>query len=149
MKSVIEVLLDRNPGLEFTNDDMCYQGLKTVCANPDSPGNAMDDPDSMPTREEWDICVEIAKTGPDSIKDFAVARSDYVKNGGVAVVCTEDGWRTRRTDPSGRGGEHAPGYQGITDQLDQLYHDIDAGKLDKTGEWYKGIKAVKAAHPKS
>ena len=38
-------------------------------------------------------------------------------------------------------------YPAWTEQLDQLYHDIDAGKLDKTGTWYKAIKAVKDANP--
>lgn len=32
------------------------------------------------------------------------------------------------------------------DQLDQLWHDIDEGKLDKTGSWYTAIKAVKDAN---
>tara|TARA_Y100000593_G_scaffold81579_1_gene152687 strand:- start:1117 stop:1470 length:354 start_codon:yes stop_codon:yes gene_type:complete len=41
-----------------------------------------------------------------------------------------------------------PGYASIGDQLDQLFWDIDAGKLDKTGEFYKAIKAVKDAHSK-
>ena len=39
-------------------------------------------------------------------------------------------------------------YASIGDQLDQLYHDMTAGKLDATGEWHKAIKAVKDAHPK-
>ena len=39
-------------------------------------------------------------------------------------------------------------YGGWNEQLDKLYHDIDAGKLDKTGEWYKAVKAVKDANPK-
>ena len=39
-------------------------------------------------------------------------------------------------------------YGAIGDQLDQLYWDIDAGKLDKTGEWYKAIKKVKTDNPK-
>ena len=39
-------------------------------------------------------------------------------------------------------------YAEISDQLDQLYKDMLAGKLDATGEWAKGIKAVKDAHPK-
>ena len=34
------------------------------------------------------------------------------------------------------------------DQLDLLYHDMDADKGDKTGEWYKAVKAVKVANPK-
>lgn len=39
-------------------------------------------------------------------------------------------------------------YGSIGDQLDQLYWDIDAGKLDKTGAWYKAIKKVKTDNPK-
>ena len=39
-------------------------------------------------------------------------------------------------------------YGSIGDQLDQLYWDIDAGKLDKTGSWYKAIKKVKTDNPK-
>jgi len=39
-------------------------------------------------------------------------------------------------------------YADIKDQLDQLWHDIDDGKLDKTGSWYKSVKAVKDSHPK-
>ena len=33
-------------------------------------------------------------------------------------------------------------YPSIGDQLDALYHDMTAGKLDATGEWHKAIKAV-------
>ena len=40
-------------------------------------------------------------------------------------------------------------YLPFAEQFDQLYHDITAGKLDATGEWYKAIKAVKDANPKS
>ena len=39
-------------------------------------------------------------------------------------------------------------YPTIAEQLDKLYHDMTAGKLDVTGEWHKVIKAVKDAHPK-
>ena len=39
-------------------------------------------------------------------------------------------------------------YNQIQDQLDQLYHDMTAGKLNATGEWHKAIKAVKDANPK-
>jgi len=42
----------------------------------------------------------------------------------------------------------ATAYAEIKDQLDQLYHDMTAGKLDATGEWHKAIKAVKDATPK-
>ena len=39
-------------------------------------------------------------------------------------------------------------YGSLGDQLDQIFCDIDAGKLDKTGEWYKAIKAIKDSNPK-
>tara|TARA_B100000927_G_C16409015_1_gene446540 strand:- start:58 stop:345 length:288 start_codon:yes stop_codon:yes gene_type:complete len=43
------------------------------------------------------------------------------------------------------------GYDAVTNQLDQLYHDIKDGKFGadaKTGEWYVGITSVKTAFPK-
>jgi len=32
------------------------------------------------------------------------------------------------------------------EQLDKLFHDIEDGKLDKTGTWYTAIKAIKDAN---
>ena len=42
----------------------------------------------------------------------------------------------------------ATAYAEIKEQLDLLYHDMLADKGDKTGEWFKAIKAVKDANPK-
>ena len=39
-------------------------------------------------------------------------------------------------------------YLSWQEQLDKLYHDINDGKLNKTGSWYKHIKAVKDANSK-
>ena len=39
-------------------------------------------------------------------------------------------------------------YASVGDQLDMLYKDLLAGKLDNTGTWAKHIKAVKDANPK-
>ena len=39
-------------------------------------------------------------------------------------------------------------YASFGDQLDMLYKDIVAGKLDTTGAWATHIKAVKDANPK-
>ena len=39
-------------------------------------------------------------------------------------------------------------YASFGDQLDMLYKDLDAGKLDTTGTWAPHIKAVKDANPK-
>ena len=44
------------------------------------------------------------------------------------------------------------GYEAISNQLDQLYHDIDAGKFGsdaKTGSWFVGISSVKTAIAKT
>ena len=40
-------------------------------------------------------------------------------------------------------------YASFGDQLDMLYKDIVAGKLDTTGTWATHIKEVKEANPKS
>ena len=39
-------------------------------------------------------------------------------------------------------------YASLGDQLDMLYKDIVAGKLETTGTWATHIKAVKDANPK-
>ena len=39
-------------------------------------------------------------------------------------------------------------YKSVVEQLDQLYHDMTAGKLDATGEWHKAIKTVKDKYAK-
>ena len=50
------------------------------------------------------------------------------------------GWKRQYDDTTS--------YGDIGDQLDQLYVDMLAGKLDATGTWAVAIKAVKDAHPK-
>ena len=48
-------------------------------------------------------------------------------------------------------GTTVSGYGSIGEQLDKLYHDINAGKFGsdaKTGEWFVGITSVKTAFPK-
>ena len=40
-------------------------------------------------------------------------------------------------------------YSSVLDQLDQLWHDIDEGKLDKTGSFYTTVKTIKDKYPKS
>ena len=37
---------------------------------------------------------------------------------------------------------------GLGEQLDMIYHDMAAGKGDKTGEWYKAVNKVKTDNPK-
>ena len=44
--------------------------------------------------------------------------------------------------------KRAKEYKDFGYQLDLLYHDMTAGKLDNSGEWHKHIKAVKDANSK-
>ena len=44
--------------------------------------------------------------------------------------------------------KRASEYKVLKEQLDLLYHDMTAGKLDNTGEWHKHIKKVKDDNPK-
>jgi hypothetical protein len=39
-------------------------------------------------------------------------------------------------------------YPVLAEQLDMLFHDMTAGKGDKTGDWYKALKKVKDDNPK-
>jgi len=44
--------------------------------------------------------------------------------------------------------DRAASYVEIKEQLDLLYKDMTADKLDNTGEWHKHIKKVKDDNPK-
>ena len=39
-------------------------------------------------------------------------------------------------------------YPALGEQLEMLYHDMTAGKGDKTGDWYKAVKKIKDDNPK-
>ena len=52
------------------------------------------------------------------------------------------------TDPNEYKYKTEAEYKELKEQLDLLYHDMVADKGDKTGEWFKHIKAVKDANPK-
>ena len=44
--------------------------------------------------------------------------------------------------------DRQPEYPEIGDQLDMLFHAIDAGALDKNSDFYTTLKAVKDKYPK-
>ena len=59
--------------------------------------------------------------------------------------------RQRTNDVSERTSGIQTSYPKITEQLDQLFHDIESGKFGeaaKTGDWYVGISSVKTTFPK-
>ena len=51
--------------------------------------------------------------------------------------------RQRVNDISERAAGIVTSYPSLEEQLDKLFHDIDAGKLDKTADFYKALKEVK------
>ena len=57
--------------------------------------------------------------------------------------------RQRTNDITERMSGIQTSYPRIEEQLDKLWHDIDEGKLDKNGEFYKNIKSVKDTFPKT
>ena len=60
-------------------------------------------------------------------------------NNGLQAL--QDKWDLENT---GYKFNRSESYPKIKEQLDLLYHDMTADKLDATGEWHKAIKKVKA-----
>jgi hypothetical protein len=57
----------------------------------------------------------------------------------------QDAWDLENT---GYKNNRRSEYKSVVDQLDQLYHDMTADKLDTTGEWHKAIKTIKDKYAK-
>jgi len=76
----------------------------------------------------WNVSG-LAKPSDDQIASYNSTATTEENNVGIK--------RTRRK-----------AYGDIGDQLDLLYKDMLADKGDKSGEWFKAIKAVKDANPK-
>ena len=58
--------------------------------------------------------------------------------------------RARQLDEEANGYKYAreTAYPELKEQLDKLYHDIDNGTLDETGEFFTALKTVKDDNPK-
>ena len=82
---------------------------------------------SSPYIKEWNL--EIAKPTDEQLASYESSATTEQNN---EVVRT-----TRKS-----------AYGDIGDQLDLLYKDMLADKGDKSGEWFKAVKAVKDANPK-
>ena len=85
-------------------------------------------------------------TGTDYIKSWNVSglakpNDDQIASYNSAATTEESNAVVRNT--------RRKAYGNIGDQLDLLYKDMLADKGDKSGEWFKAIKAIKAANPKS
>ena len=80
------------------------------------------------------------------IKEWNISGLDKPTDSQLATY--ETAGNTEETNNTVRSTRKA-GYGDIGDQLDLLYKDLVAGKVDATGEWAKKIKAIKDANPKS
>jgi len=58
--------------------------------------------------------------------------------------------RARQLDEEANGYKTARqvAYPALAEQFDKLWHDINDGKLDKTGAFYTALKTVKDDNPK-
>ena len=86
-----------------------------------------DDGDGVVYIHEWNL--DIAQPTAEQIASYETAGNAAEALSGVLAK--------RKTE-----------YKDFGHQLDLLYHDMTAGKLDGTGEWHKHIKAVKDANSK-
>jgi hypothetical protein len=98
------------------------------------------------TESEFDSNIELENIGA----------GDYVKVWNVSGVSkptdsqlnSYDSNATKELNNAVIRNKRKKSYGDIGEQLDLLYKDIVANKLDTTGEWAKKIKAVKDANAK-
>ena len=86
--------------------------------------------------------------------EFVVYENKIIQWDSEGTQPTEDEIATKKTeletefDNNEYQRDRALAYPQLAEQLDKIYHDITAGKLDETGEWYKAVKKVKDDNPK-
>ena len=98
------------------------------------------------TESEFDSNIELENIGA----------GDYIKTWNVSGLSKPNDSKIAEYETAGNTQETLNGvlakrqieYKELKEQLDLLYHDMVADKGDKTGEWFKHIKAVKDANPK-
>ena len=80
--------------------------------------------------------TNLAAQYPDAPDDVIQAWAEIKYN--EDTYAEEFGWKDSRIKA----------YPELAEQIDMLFHDITAGKLDETGELYKTLKKVKNDNPK-
>ena len=83
-----------------------------------------------------------------------VVNGEQVDLSAEEIEATLNTWaeneRARQLDEEANGYKYAreTAYPELKEQLDKLYHDIDNGTLDETGEFFTALKEVKDDNPK-
>lgn len=86
--------------------------------------------------------------------DHKIVNGERVELTDAEAQAYLDGWaeseRDRQLDEEANGYKYAreTAYPELKEQLDKLYHDIDNGTLDETGEFFTALKTVKDDNPK-
>ena len=88
--------------------------------------------------DETDSIIQDASGNPVTVEQSKVDEARATLDAEAAAV-------KYKTDRTTNGSTV---YASFGDQLDMLYADMFAGKLDTTGTWANHIKAVKEANPK-
>jgi|TARA_R100000084_G_scaffold108339_1_gene70738 hypothetical protein len=91
------------------------------------------------------------------LQDDSDGKGPYIKSWTVDGLAKPDDSKIAEYETAGNKEETNNGvratrkskYGEIGDQLDMLYKDMLADKGDKTGDWFKHIKDIKDANPKS
>ena len=98
------------------------------------------------TEAEFDSNIILQNDGSgDYIKTWNVSGVTKPTDSQLNALATN---ATTELNNAGVRNTRKAAYGDIGEQLDLLYKDIVANKLDTTGEWAKKIKAIKDANPK-
>ena len=91
--------------------------------------------------------IKTANGGEGMWMQFEDSRREYTEEE-YDIAVTKQGKRKFYAQENDYKMARALSYPQLAEQLDLLYHDMNAGKGDNTGEWYKAIKEVKDDNPK-
>jgi len=127
---------------EYVDCDVTLQAI--LLLNPNAAVSVEDNPDYKNADGEWE--EQITWSGwyrPNGDEVDAIQQPQYT----LEEIRAKYPEAKKIIANRSIGRKREQEYGRIQDQLDKLYHDIDAGKLDETGEWFKSVKAVKDANP--
>ena len=100
-------------------------------------------------RETFDALQSLKPGASYAIRDGVIEwRDSYQTQPSTSELEAEDAKLKKAYTDNKYQRDRKSKYPEIGDQLDNLYKDILAGKVDSTGEFAKAIKAIKDANPK-
>ena len=105
-----------------------------------------DDPKLMRDIKKFGLKIkDLGDSGNEGYNEYEISGPQSKIDAARATLDAEAAAVKYKTDRTTYGSTT---YASFGDQLDMLYKDIVAGKIDTTGTWASHIKAVKDANPK-